>query len=56
MQLNEVNKTLGLLRNNRNEGTHTMKFFLIKYGGVPIAIWLKDYFQQILQSKDIPTK
>ena len=55
-QLNEVKRTLSLLHNNKSEEPHTIKNEFLKYGGDAIAILLKDYFQQILQSEDIPSQ
>ena len=47
---------LSLPRNNKSEVPPTMKNEFLKYGGELIAILLKDYFQQILESEDIPTQ
>ena len=55
-QLNKVKRALSLLRNNKSEDQDTIKNGFLKYGGEAIAILLKDYFQQILQSEDIPTQ
>ena len=51
-----MKKALGLLRNNKSEEPDTIKNEFLKYGGEAIAILLKVYFQQILQSEDIPTQ
>ena len=54
IHLNEVKRAL--LRNNRSEDPDTIKNEFLKYGGGAIAILLKDYFHQILQSDGIPTQ
>ena len=54
IHLNEVKRALSLLHNNKSEDPHTIKNEFLK--GETIAILLKDYFQQILLSKDIPTQ
>ena len=51
-----MKRALGLLRNNKSEDPDTIKNAFLKYGGEAIAILLKVYFQQILQSEDIPTQ
>ena len=51
-----MKRTLRLLRNNKSEEPHTIKNEFLKYGEEAIAILLKDYFQQILQSEDIPSQ
>ena len=51
-----MKRALGLLRNNKSEEPDTIKNEFLKYGGEAIAILLKVYFQQILQSEDIPTQ
>ena len=47
---------LNLLRNKKGEDPDTIKNELLKYRAEAIAILLKDYVQQILQSEDIPTQ
>ena len=49
-----MKRVLRLPRNKKSEDSHTIKSEVLKYGREAIAILLKDYFQQILQSKDIP--
>ena len=56
IHLNEVKRALSLWRNNKSEIPDTIKNEFLKYGGEAIAILLRDYFQQILQSADIPTQ
>ena len=56
IQLNGVKRALRLLRSNKREDPDTIKNEFLKYGGEAIAILLKNYFQQILQSEDIPTQ
>ena len=51
-----MKRALSLLRNNKSEDQDTIKNEFLKYGKEAIAILLKDYFQQILQSEDIPTQ
>ena len=51
-----MKRVLGLLRNYKSEDSDTIKNAFLKYGGEAIAILLKVYFQQILQSEDIPTQ
>ena len=47
---------LNLLHNKKGEDPDTIKNELLKYRAEAIAILLKDYVQQILQSEDIPTQ
>ena len=54
IHLNEVKITLSLLHKNKSEDPRTIKNEFLK--GETIAILLKDYFQQILISGDIPTQ
>ena len=56
IHLIEVKRALSLLRNNKSEDPDTIKNEFLKYGAEAIAILLKDYFQEILQSEDIPTQ
>ena len=56
IQLNGVKRALRLLRSNKREDPDTIKNEFLKYGGEAIAILLKNYFQQVLQSEDIPTQ
>ena len=49
-----MKRALSLLHNNKSEDPDIIKNEFLKYGGEAIAILLKDYFQQILQSEDIP--
>ena len=51
-----MKRALSLLRNNKSEDQDTIKNEFLKYGKEAIAILLKDYFQQILQSEDILTQ
>ena len=51
-----MKRALSLRRNNKSEIPDTIKNEFLKYGGEAIAILLRDYFQQILQSADIPTQ
>ena len=56
IHLNEVKGALNLLRKKKGEDPDTIKNELLKYRAEAIAILLKDYVQQILQSEDIPTQ
>ena len=56
IHLNEVKRALSLLHNNKNKNPDAIKNEFLKYGGEAIGILLKDYFQQIPQSEDIPTQ
>ena len=51
-----MKRTLSLLRNNKSEDLDTIKDEFSKYWGEAIAVLLKDYFQNILQSEDIPAQ
>ena len=44
------------MSNNKNEDPDRIKNEFLKYGGEAIAVLLKDYFQQILQTEDTPTQ
>ena len=54
--LNEVKRALSLRGNKKSDDPDTIKKEFLKYGGEAIAILLKDYFQQILQSEYISTQ
>ena len=56
IHLNEVKRALSLMSNNKNEDPDRIKNEFLKYGGEAIAVLLKDYFQQILQTEDTPTQ
>ena len=45
-----MKRALSLLGNNKSEDPDTIKNEFLKYGGEALAILLKDYFQQIMQS------
>ena len=49
-----MKRVLRLPHNKKSEDPHTIKSEVLKHEREAIAILLKDYFQQILQSKDIP--
>ena len=51
-----MKRALSLLENNKSEDPDTIKSEFLKYGREALAILLKDYFQRILQSEDIPTQ
>ena len=51
-----MKRALRFLPNNKSEDPDTIKNESLKYVGEAIAILLKDYFQQILQSEEIPTQ
>ena len=51
-----MKRALSLLHNNKNKNPDAIKNEFLKYGGEAIGILLKDYFQQIPQSEDIPTQ
>ena len=51
-----MKRALSLRRNKKSEDPDTIKKEFLKYGGEAIAILLKDYFQQILQSEYISTQ
>ena len=53
IHLYEVKRALSLLRNNKSEDPDTIKNEFLKKRGEAIAILLKYYFQQIVQSEDI---
>ena len=51
-----MKRALSLLHNNKSKNPDAIKNEFLKYGGEAIGILLKDYFQQIPQSEDIPTQ